>query len=152
MYNSEFNIQNPIAVTNLHGKSLGTYTNLGLSHVLLNTDFISFSEFLEEILSKYNKNNSTSERIDVFLDSGILSRWNLFFDSFTVSLYRGGFELDKNFTSNYIYTEISGDRNFWIDLYYSKDTYDTDKVFKDILREMNNFYNRDYKKYLHEVE
>ena len=67
MYNSEFNIQNPIAVTNLHGKSLGTYTNLGLSHVLLNTDFISFSEFLEEILSKYNKNNSTSERIDVFV-------------------------------------------------------------------------------------
>ena len=143
-------VNKSIALTNLHEKSAGNYSNLGLSHVLLNTDFISFAEFVEEILSMYNKLDSNLERIDFQIDNGTLSRWKLFFDNFNVSLYRKGWELDKDFTSNYMYTEFADDRNFWIDLYYSPENYDSDKVFKDILREMNNFYNRDFKKYLKE--
>ena len=143
-------VNKSIALTNLHEKSAGNYSNLGLSHVLLNTDFISFAEFVEEILSMYNKLDSNLERIDFQIDNGTLSRWKLFFDNFNVSLYRKGWELDKDFTSNYMYTEFADDRNFWIDLYYFPENYDSDKVFKDILREMNNFYNRDFKKYLKE--
>ena len=149
-YNIFVDIGIPVAITNLHDKNAGKYENLSLSHILLDTDLISFAEFAEEILSMYNKMDFHSDRIDFYIDEGTLSRWNLFFDNFSITLYRGGYELDKDFTSDYTYTEFSHRRNFWIDLYYSPDTYDSDKVFKDILRELNNFYHRDFEKYLKE--
>ena len=139
-----------IAMTNLHEKSEGTYSNLGLSHILLDIDLISFAEFIEEILYMYKKMDSDSNRIDIHVDSGTLARWNLFFDDFNVTLYRNGWELDKDFTSNYMYTEFDDNRNFWVDLYWSPEDYDSDKVFKDILRELNNFYHRDIEKHLKE--
>lgn len=146
----EFNIGTPIGITNLYEKSEGNYKNLGLSHIILDTDLISFAEFAEEILSMYNNLDSCSERIDFSIDDGTFSRWEVFFDDFRISLYRDGIELEKPFTSNYIYTEFDNHRCFWVDLYYSKENYDSDKVFKDILRELNNFIHRDFKKYLNE--
>ena len=40
-----------------------------------------------------------------------------------------------------------GYRIFWVDLYYNPEDYDSDDVYRDILREINNFVNRDFKKY-----
>ena len=41
----KFNIGTPIGITNLYEKSEGNYKNLELSHIILDTDLISFAEF-----------------------------------------------------------------------------------------------------------
>lgn len=130
-------------------KSNNTYTDLSLGYTLLEQDIIFFSEFVEEILSYYNKTYK-DERIDVHFDNGTIFKYdNIPFDVLKISLYRDGWELEKDYTSNYMYMEDEdGERLFWIDLYYSPKDYDSDKVFKDILREINNFKNRDFKEYL----
>ena len=130
-------------------KSNNTYTDLSLGYTLLEPDIIFFSEFVEEILSYYN-NTYKDERIDVRFDNGTIFKYdNIPFDVLKISLYRDGWGLEKEYTSNYTYMEDEdGERLFWIDLYYSPEDYDSDKVFKDILREINNFKNRDLKEYL----
>lgn len=141
-----------IMMSNLEDKSNGTYTDLSLGRVLIDTELLSFADFLEDIIHKEN-DRLNSERVDFIIDSGTLSRWNLPFDNFCVTLYRGGYELEnKDFTSNYMYMEHDNFRTFWLDLYYIKKDYDVDDVYRDILREINNFKNRDLKKYFKECE
>ena len=132
----------------MEDKLFNEYSNLSLSAVMLEPDIIFFGEFVEDILAYYNK-TSDSERIDLVFDEGTISKYDYIpCDVFNVTLYRGGHELDFDFTSNYHYTEIENYRCLWIDLYYTKENYDSDKVFKDIVREINNFKNRDFKEYL----
>lgn len=136
-----------ISLTNMLEKTFGDYTSLPLSCLVDNT-YIHVADFVEEIIAMYNKMDKKSDRIDINFDSGTLSKWNVFFDTLNITLYRSGWELEKVYSSNYSYTEFDDHRNFWIDLYYSPESYDSDFVFKDILREMNNFINRDFKEYL----
>lgn len=138
-----------ILMSTLEDRSNGTYADLSLGRIILDVDILSFADFLEDILKKENDRRNT-ERIDIRIDAGTLSRWDLPFDEFAVTLYRAGSELDKDFSSNYMYMEMGGFRTFWLDLYYSKEDYDVDDVFRDILREINNFKNRDLKEYLNE--
>jgi len=151
-----------IMISTLHDKSTGNYEDLSLFYILLDFEVFSFADFVEEILSKENE-RLNSERIDININKEIVSRWELPFDEFTVTLYRDGFELDKDFSSNYMYIEMNtedgcggfengGFRRFWLDLYYSKEDYNSDDVFRDILREINNFKNRDFKECLKELE
>lgn len=143
-----------ILMSNLEDKSNGTYKDLSLGGALLLPDVLSFADFVEEILARKEystplKEESYLNRIDIKFDSGILSRWNLPFDEFSLTLYRDGWEVEnKDFTSNYMYMEDEkGYRIFWVDLYYNPEDYDSDDVYRDILREINNFVNRDFKKY-----
>lgn len=142
--------------SNLESKSQGDYTDLSLTHAIINSDLISFVDFVEEILSRKEystplKKESYLNRIDINFDHNIISKWDLPFDSFSITLYRDGWEVEsKYFTSNYMYMENENCRTLWIDLYYTKDEYDSDDVFRDILIEINNFINRDFKKYLKE--
>ena len=146
-----------ILMTNMHDKSLGKYKDLSLSRVILQPDIISFAEFVEEILSYYNshkegKNDDFLNRIDFSIDEGTIAKYELPFDNFNITLYRNSIEIDtREYTSNYSYTEFEYHRNFWIDLYYYKEDYNSDKVVKDIIRELNNFINRDFEKYLTEI-
>lgn len=43
-----------------------------------------------------------------------------------------------------MYSEFENHRNFWVDLYYYPEEYNSDAVAKDIMRELNNFINRDF--------
>ena len=133
----------------MDAKYFGGYKNLPLAGIILEPDIICFSEFVEEVLSYYNK-TLNSERIDTSIDAGTIAKYDgIPFDRLQISLYRAGWELEKGYTSNYMYMENEdGDRLFWLDLYYSPEDYDSDLVFKDILREINNFKNRDLKEYL----
>lgn len=132
----------------MEDKLIGNYKNLKLSNIILETDIISFAEFVEEILA-YKNSTLEGSRIDVSFEPGIISKYNdIPCDVFNITLYRDGEELEKGYTSNYIYTEFDNFRCLWIDLYYSKKDYDSDKVFKDIIREINNFKNRDFQEYL----
>ena len=151
-----------IMMSTLFDKSDGTYKDLSLAGALLDFEVISFADFIEDILSKENE-RLDDYRIDINFDQNVIRRWELPFDEFTVTLYRNGFELNKDFSSNYMYMEMNaedggsgfengGFRRFWLDLYYSKEDYDRDDVFRDILREINNFKNRDFKEYLKELE
>ena len=140
-----------ISITNMMDKTEGNYKDLPLYVVLRNFDMIYFSEYVEELLKSYNDNpNSYSERIDLNIDSSTIARYNLPFDSFTITLYRKGWELEKGFTSNYMYNEFDGNRSMWIDLYYSKEDYDSEDVARDIMRELVNCFYRDLKEYLNE--
>lgn len=147
----EFNLPKPIGITNMYEKNEGTYKNLPLEHALLTPDILSFADEVEEILYIKTQLNPFANRIDFSIDEGMINKFNLPFDSFNISLYRNGMELNiRDYTSNYIYTEYDYDRNLWIDLYYYPEYYDSDLVFKDIIREINNFMNRDFDKYLNE--
>jgi len=144
-----------IMISNLEDKSNGKYYDLSLGGTLLLPDVLSLGDFVEEILAKKEystplKEQSYSNRIDIRFDNGILSRWDLPFDEFAITLYRNGWEVEnKNFTSNYMYMESeTGSRIFWVDLYYTPEDYDSDDVFRDIIMEINNFINRDFNKYL----
>lgn len=129
-------------------KTLHTYKDLSLSGLVLEPDIISFGESVEDILSYLNK-VSDGYRIDITIDSGMIAKYNgIPCDAFNITLYRKGYELEKDYTSNYYFTEVENFRCLWVDLYYSKENYDSDKVFKDIIREINNFKNRDLKVYL----
>lgn len=146
-----------IMMSNLEDKSNGEYNDLSLNSALLLPDVLSFADFVEEILAKKEysiplKKESYLNRIDIRFDSGILSRWNLPFDEFAITLYRDGLEVEnKDFSSNYMYMENEkGGRIFWVDLYYTPEDYDSDDVFRDIIMEINNFVNRDFNKYLNE--
>ena len=135
------------SITNMFEKSVGYYEDLLLHKSPLTMDYVYFAKFVESILKEYNKTND--ERIDVNIDEASISKYNLPFDNFTVSLYREGYELeDKDYTSNYMYFEHSGLRTLWVDLYYKKDYYDSNKITVDIVKEMNNCFNRDLNKYL----
>ena len=137
-----------ISITNIHDKCACVYKDLSLGTIILNTDIIYFAEFAEEILHYYNDNLDGS-RIDFSIDPGTIAKYNLPFDSFNITLYRTPDEIEvRNHTSNYMYTEFEDYRNLWVDLYYYKDEYDSDKVAKDIMREINNFMNRDFDEYL----
>lgn len=144
-----FNISTPIAITNMHDKSEGVYKDLPLGSALLTPDILSFADFVESVLYTMTQLYPVNDRIDIQIDEGVINKYELPFDSFTVSLYRNGFEVDdKDYSSNYIYTEWDNYRNFWVDLYYYPEDYDSDLVFKDIIREINNFKNRDFQEYL----
>lgn len=149
-----------IIMSNLNDKSFGRYKDLSFTNILFDFEVFSFTGFVEEILTKENE-RLNSGRIDIHLDQNIIRRWELPFDKFAITLYQEGYELEeKKFTSNYMYMEMGGfdhtgletggNRTLWIDLYYSKEDYNCDDVFRDILREINNFKNRDFKEYLKE--
>lgn len=141
----------PIAITNMYEKSDGIYRDLPLGVALLTPDILSFADFVESALYTMTQLYPINDRIDVHIDKGVINKYELPFDSFTVSLYYGGWEVDcRKYTSNYSYTEIEHHRNLWVDLYYYPEDYDSDLVFKDILREINNFMNHDFEKYLKE--
>lgn len=144
-----------IMMSNLEDKSNGEYKDLPLGGALLLPDVLSFADFVEEILARKEystplKEESYLNRIDIRFDSGILSRWDLPFDEFAITLYRDGFEVEnKDFSSNYMYMENEeGGRIFWVDLYYTPEDYDSDDVFRDIIMEINNFIHRDFDEYL----
>ena len=144
-----FNISTPMGMTNMYDKSEGIYKDLPLGSALLTPDILSFADFVESVLYTMTKLYPTNDRIDIQIDEGTINKYVLPFDAFTVSLYRNGFEVDdKDYSSNYIYTEWDNYRNLWFDLYYHPENYDSDLVFKDIIREINNFKNRDLKVYL----
>ena len=147
-----------IMISNLEDKSNGEYYDLSLGGTLLLPDVLSLADFVEEILAKREyvaplKKESYLNRIDIRFDSGILSRWNLPFDEFAITLYRDGWEVEsKDFTSNYMYMENDeGHRTFWVDLYYTPEDYDSDDVFRDIIMEINNFIHRDFDEYLNNL-
>lgn len=133
-----------ISMTNMHLKTLGAYKDLSLGRVILQPDIISFAEFVEEILSYYNE-HLTGSRIDFSIDEGTIAKYNLPFDNFNITLYRTDYDIEGiNYTSNYMYSDFENHRNFWVDLYYYPETYNSDAVAKDIMRELNNFINRDF--------
>lgn len=137
-----------ILMSNIEDKNLHKYENLSLSHVLLEPDIIFFCEFVETILAYFNEKRD-GDRIDLCFDDGVIAKYDgIPCEAFNITLYREGYELEKGYTSNYHFSEIENFRCLWIDLYYSKEDYNSDKVFKDIIREINNFKNRDFKKYL----
>lgn len=143
--------QKSIAMTNMYEKSDGTYKDLPLGSALLTPDVLSFADFVEMAISTEIELYPYMERIDITIDEGVINKYSLPFDAFTISLYRDGFEVDcRDYSSNYSYTEFEHHRNLWVDLYYYPEDYDSDLVFKDILREINNFMNRDFEKYLNE--
>ena len=148
-----FNIPNLISVTNMYEKSDGIYKDLLLGTALLIPDVLSFADFVESALYIMTQLYLMNDRIDIQIDEGTINKYELPFDSFTISLYRNGFEVDcRKYTSNYSYTEFDYHRNLWVDLYYYPEDYDSDLAFKDILREINNFINRDFDKYLNNEE
>jgi len=143
--------QKLISITNMYEKSDGIYKDLSLGSILLTPDVLSFADFVESALYTMTQLYPMNDRIDVQIDEGVINKYELPFDAFTISLYREGFEVDcRKYTSNYIFTEVEYHRNLWVDLYYYPEDYDSDLVFKDILREINNFMNRDFEKYLKE--
>ena len=137
------------AITNMHNKFEGIYNDLPLGRVLLTPDVVFYAEFIEEIIAYYNS-MSFEDRIDFHFGSETIFRYdNIPFDELKISLYREGIELEKDYTSNYMYMEgEDGNRLMWIDLYYAPEDYDSDEVMKDIAREINNLMNRDLKEYL----
>lgn len=140
-----------IALSNMEAKFYDDYEDLSLKTVLLNTDIYYFANFVEEQLS-YFEAVSEDGRIDLRFDHGVLAKYNLPFDEFTISLYREGWELQKGHTSNYMYNEFDGLRCMWVDLYYSPEEYDFDEVARDIMKEINNLCFRDLTKYLNELK
>ena len=136
-------------MTNMYVKSEGVYKDLPLGSALLTPDILSFADFVESALYTMTQLYPMNDRIDITIDSGMIAKYDgIPCDTFNVTLYRNGYELEKCYTSNYHFTEVENFRCFWVDLYYSKENYDSDKVFKDIIREINNFKNRDFKEYL----
>ena len=145
-----------IMMTNMFEKSDDTYVDLNLGYALCDPDIVFFAEFVTDILAYYNNvyevtNNGCGDRIDVSFDSGILAKYDgIPCDVFNVTLYRSGYELNKSYASNYEYTEVEDHRCLWVDLYYAQEDFDVDLVYRDIVREINNFKNRDFHKYLNE--
>ena len=78
--------KNVISMTNMIEKSNGTYIDLPLEKDILNPDIISFSKYVEELLS-YENEKSDDERIDLTIDSGTISKYNLPFDFYKILIY-----------------------------------------------------------------
>ena len=141
-----------INISNLEDRANGNYEDVSLGRIIIDANILSFADFIEYLLRKENERLKLDNRIDIRIDNGTLNKWELPFDEFCVTLYRNGYEMDKDFTSNYMYMDMNGYRVFWLDLYYSREDYDMDDVWRDILREINNLKNRDLNAYLKECE